>query len=53
MDKLLQLEEELSFQHFSHENAYQFGQNVLEIVKTEHLKPVRIRVKYEDDIIFQ
>lgn len=53
MDKLLQLEEELSFQQFTHENAYQFGQNVLEIVKTEHYKPVRIRVRYEDDIIFQ
>lgn len=53
MDDLLILEKELQFKHFTHEKALQFGMTILNIVKQKKLKPVRIRVTYCHDIIFQ
>ena len=50
---LLELEKEFSFESFTNEQALKWGLNVLDIIKEENLKPVRIRVKKDDDIIFQ
>lgn len=49
------LEEErvLRFSTFTNEDAFEFGIHVVNMVKEENLKNVRIRVTYEDDIIFQ
>lgn len=41
------------FNEFTHEDALQFGLNVLEVVKEEKLKNVRIRVTCDNDIVFQ
>lgn len=48
-EDVLQLEEELSFDHFDAEDAYRIGN---EIVKKTS-KPVRIRIVLDDDIVFQ
>lgn len=53
MDPRIEEEKIYRFDTFSHEDALTFGMNVLQIVKEENLKNVRIRVKYEDDIVFQ
>lgn len=53
MDELLQLEKELSFETFTNDMALTFMQNVLSIVEKEGLKPIRIRVTLDDDIIAQ
>ncbi len=53
MDELLQLEKELSFETFTNDMAFEFASNVLEIVKKENLGPIRIRVLYNDDIVYQ
>ena len=53
MDELLLLEKELSFDSFTNDMAFTFASNVLEIVKNENLGPIRIRVLYNDDIVYQ
>ena len=53
MNDVIQQEKELSFHDFNHEKAFLFGMAVLDIVKKENLKNVRIRVTYNNDIIFQ
>lgn len=53
MDELLQLEQELSFETFTNDMAIAFMHNVLSIVKRDNLKPIRIRVTLDDDIICQ
>jgi len=49
----LEAEQTLTFETFTHQMAYDFGEKVIRIVKEQGLKPVRIRVTYEDDIIYQ
>ncbi|MDD8048985.1 MAG: heme-binding protein [Thomasclavelia sp.] len=49
----LQLEKHFTFKSFQHHQALEFGMNVLEIIKEEKLKNVRIRVTYNKDIVFQ
>lgn len=53
MDNTLLQEQELVFETFTNKDALKFGLKVLEIVEREQLKNVRIRVKYDDDIVFQ
>ena len=53
MDELLLLEKELSFDSFTNDKAFEFASNVLDIVKKENLGPIRIRVLYNDDIVYQ
>ena len=53
MDPRIKEEELYRFDTFTHKDAFTFGMNVLEIVKVEKLKNVRIRVTYENDIVFQ
>lgn len=53
MDDLLQLEKDLSFQSFDHEDAYILGQMLVEKVKQDHLKNIRIRIVLYHDIAFQ
>ena len=53
MDELLLLEKELSFDVFTNDMAFTFASNVLDIVKNEKLGPIRIRVLYNDDIVYQ
>lgn len=53
MDEILQQEHDFQFQNFQHEDAFRFGMKVLEIVKREQLKNVRIRVTYQGNIVFQ
>lgn len=43
----------ITFKQFTNKNALDFGLNVLDIVEKENLKNVRIRVKYNGDIVFQ
>jgi uncharacterized protein (UPF0303 family) len=44
---------EYKFEEFKNEDALKFGLTVLEIIKRESIKNVRIRVKYNGDIVFQ
>ena len=53
MDELLLLEQELVFDTFTNAMALEFANNVLEIVKKEQLGAIRIRVLYNDDIVYQ
>ena len=46
-------EKRFVFTKFTHEDAFQFGLKVLEVVKEEGLKNVRIRVTCDNDIVFQ
>lgn len=41
------------FQTFTNTDAYQFGLAVVHIVESNQLKPVRIRVVKDGDIVFQ
>lgn len=43
----------ITFTKFNNEDALTFGLKVIEISKQENLKPLRIRVVKDDDIIFQ
>lgn len=43
----------ITFKQFTNNDALKFGLKVLEIVEKEELKNVRIRVKYDGDIVFQ
>ncbi|MCF0115210.1 MAG: heme-binding protein [Erysipelotrichaceae bacterium] len=52
-ESVLKLEEELSFESFNHEDAYRVGALVIDRVKRDNLKPVRIRVVLKGDIVFQ
>ncbi len=53
MDNLLGQEQRFQFADFKNEYALMFAQNVLDLVKKEKYKNVRIRVTYRGDIIFQ
>lgn len=53
MDTIIQQEKELQFTHFTHKKALNFGMIVLKMIEKDKLNPVRIRVKYCDDIVFQ
>ena len=53
MDALLQLENELSFTSFDHEDAYCLGQMLIETIQTKNLKPICIRIVLHHDIVFQ
>lgn len=46
-------EELITFVSFNHSDALNFGLRVIEIVQKEKLKPLRIRVTIDDDIVFQ
>lgn len=50
---ILQLEKDLSFRSFDHEDAYHIASMIIERVKKEHLKNIRIRVVFNHDIVFQ
>ncbi|MCD8028145.1 MAG: hypothetical protein LUF02_05700 [Erysipelotrichaceae bacterium] len=43
----------IEFQIFNHSDALTFGLKVINKIQQNHLKPVRIRVLYDNDIIFQ
>lgn len=43
----------ITFKEFTNKDALKFGLKVLEIVEKENLKNVRIRVKYNNDVVFQ
>ena len=53
MEELLQLEKDLSFISFDHEDAYHLGQMLVDKVNTQNLKPLRIRIVLNHDIVFQ
>ena len=53
VEEVLALEEELSFESFSSEDAYEAGKLIVDRVKREGLKNVRIRVVLGNDIVFQ
>lgn len=53
MNDLLQIESVYSFEDFTNDRALDFGLTVLKIVEEKNLKNVRIRVKYDGDIVFQ
>ena len=53
MRDVLKQEQELTFKTFTNQDALNFGLKVLEIVEREQLRNIRIRVKYDNDIIFQ
>lgn len=46
-------EELITFSTFNHSDALDFGLRVIEIAKKEKLKPLRIRVSIDGDIVFQ
>lgn len=50
---VLAQEQKYQFESFTHADALQFGLNVVKIVEEKGLKPVRIRVNYEGDSVFQ
>lgn len=52
MDTLTQ-EKTYTFDHFTNDDAFRFGQKVVEIVNEKGYKPVRIRVTYKNDVVFQ
>ncbi len=52
-EELLQLENELSFTSFCHRDAFCIGQMIIKKINQERLKPVRIRVVMNHDIVFQ
>ena len=52
-DDILEQERELSFSGFAHSDALGIGQEILNLVAQRKLPPVRIRVRYQDDIVFQ
>lgn len=52
-NELLQVEQEYNFNDFTNEDALLFGLSVIEIIKQEKLKNIRIRVTRNEDIIFQ
>lgn len=43
----------ITFKQFSHQDAFNFGLRALKIVEAEQLKPLRIRVMIDGDIVFQ
>lgn len=53
MRNVIAQEKEFVFETFTNKDALIFGLKVLEIVEKEQLKNVRIRVKYDGDIVFQ
>lgn len=52
-NQLLELEQKYNFNDFSNEDALLFGVCVIEIIKEEKLKNIRIRVRRQGDIVFQ
>lgn len=52
-NSLLELEQKYCFDKFNNEQAFEFGMKVLEVVKERKLKNIRMRVTYNDDIVFQ
>lgn len=53
MDELLELEQRLSFKSFDHEDCYQLALNIINKVKENNLKNIRIRIVLNNDIVFQ
>lgn len=53
MDDLLQLEKRYTFENFKNEQALEFGQNICKLIEERKLKNVRIRVKFNHDLVFQ
>lgn len=53
MNDVLELEKRLHFEMFSNHDAWVIGNKILSIVEKKKLKPVRIRIVYEGDIVFQ
>lgn len=47
------MEEYIQFQEFKHHDALTFGMLVLDEIKKNGYKNVRIRVRYEQDLVFQ
>lgn len=43
----------ITFSSFTNEDAFQVGNIIVNIVKKQQLKPVRIRIVLADDIVFQ
>lgn len=52
-NEVLQLEKQLSFHSFNNEDAYQIALSLVDRVKNDHLKNIRIRVVLNHEIIFQ
>lgn len=50
---LLESEKSLVFKKFSHTDALNFGLKAIEMIEKLNQKPIRIRVKYNNDIVFQ
>ncbi|MEG0275799.1 MAG: heme-binding protein [Coprobacillus sp.] len=53
MDDLLSLEQIYNYDEFTNQDALEFGLCAIQIIKQEHLKNIRIRVKHHNDIVFQ
>lgn len=53
MRDIINQEKMFVFDEFKNEDAFLFGMKVLDIIKKENLKNVRIRVMLDNDIIFQ
>lgn len=53
MDEVLTLEKKLRFDKFDNQDALVIGQKIIDLIKVRKLKPVRIRIVYEGDIVFQ
>lgn len=52
-EELLQLEKDLSFESFENHDAFNIALEIIQRVKTENLKNVRIRAVLNGDIVFQ
>lgn len=53
MDNLLQLENDLTFSSFNHEDAYLLGQILVQKIQKQKLKNIRMRIVLNHDIVFQ
>ena len=52
-DEVLQLEKELSFDFFSNEDAYNIALIIVNRIKKDQLKNIRIRAVFDGEIVFQ
>lgn len=50
---VLQMEKKLSFHSFCNEDAYQIALEIINKVKNNNLKNIRIRIVFNNDVVFQ
>lgn len=50
---ILKQEKELSFQSFSHEDAYCIGNILVRLIKERQLNHIRIRIVHQNEIVYQ